>query len=108
MAEVKVNIVEIIDDSFYPGIIKFELTDIHGKLNIFTEKPVVLYFCGDTLMPAKIPCEGLLPCKIIHKSGDIVTINTYIEKNWVESDDEESIFVVSEENVFERSDNCNA
>lgn len=106
MTVVKVNIAEILDDSFYPGIIKFELTDIYGKRYIFTDKPVVLYFRGGTLMPAKIPCEGLLPCIVIHRSGNVVTIDTNIENIWVESDDEETVFDVSKENIFERSDNC--
>ena len=95
MEEVKVNIVEILDDSFYPGIIKFELTDIYGKRHIFIDKPVVLYFRGESLLPPEIPYEGFLPCKVIQRSCDVVTIDTYIEKNWVESDDEVTVFVVS-------------
>lgn len=108
MSEVKVNIVRIIDNSFYPGIIEFELIDINGKRHIFTEKPVVVYFRSETLLPLEIPCEGFLPCKVIQRSGNSVTIDTYIDNNWVESDNEETVFVVSEDNVFERGDNCNA
>lgn len=99
MTEVKVNIVKIIDDSSYPTFIEFELVDIHGKHHLFRDKLPIVSF-EDEIEP---PCEGELGCKVIKKSGDVITIDTSVPWD-VDSVEEETIFEVSADLVFEWKD----
>lgn len=99
MEFVKANILRIIDDSSYPTFIEFELTDIHGKRHLFQDKlPIVS--CEDEVEP---PCEGSIACKVINRSGNFVTIDTSFH-DAVESVDEETVFEVSADLVYEWKD----
>ena len=97
--EVKVNITKIIDDSSYPTFVEFELVDIHGKHHLFRDKLPIISFENEI----EPPCEGELQCKVIKKSGDVITIDTSVPWD-VDSVEGETIFEVSAELVFEWKD----
>lgn len=71
MADVKVNILRIVDNSGYPDFVEFELTDCNGKQHYFIDKlPIVSKY------DAVPPCIGAMRCMIIGIKENTVVIDT--------------------------------
>ena len=89
LAEVRVEITEITDDSGYPAFVRFAFTDIGGRRHFFADKlPIV---CAE--YEVQPPCEGALRCHIIAEKTDSFVIDTSFPDH-VESEDGEYIFDV--------------
>ena len=91
MFECKVKIIEIIDDSFYPGIVSAVLTDSSGKEHIILEKPPIFGF--ELSDVEKLPFESSVCCEMIEDLGDHAVID--IDRpDHVEAMDESHVFTV--------------
>lgn len=70
MADVKVNVLRIIDDSF-PVFVECELIDCHGTHHYFIDKlPVVSEY------DAVPPCIGAIRCTVMENKENTVVIDT--------------------------------
>ena len=91
MFECKVKIIEIVDDSFYPGIVSAVLTDSSGKEHIIFEKPPIFGF--ELSDVEKLPFESSVCCEMIEDLGDHAVID--IDRpDHVEAEDGSHIFTV--------------
>ncbi len=91
MFECKVKIIEIVDDSFYPGIVSAVLTDSSGKEHIIFEKPPIFGF--ELSDVRKLPFESSVCCEMIEDLGDLAVID--IDRpDHVEAEDGSHIFTV--------------
>ena len=103
MAEVTVKVIENIDDTGYPMIIKCELTDCKGKKHFFIEKVPVICECEryqkdwpDSCL--KDDCYGVIRCNIVEEKENTYIIDTEFPDD-VESIDNEYLFEVWKEQV---------
>ena len=95
LADVRVEILRVTDDSGYPTFIEFSLTDKDGRRHIFRDKlPIVS--AEDEVQP---PCGGLLRCHIIGETDKTYMIDTSFP-DYVESVDEQYIFEVAKELII--------
>ncbi|MCR5121254.1 MAG: hypothetical protein K6B74_02415 [Ruminococcus sp.] len=95
IAEVYVEITRVTDDSGYPDLVEFALTDTDGRRHIFHDKlPVVS--AEDEVKP---PCAGALRCHIIGEKENSYLIDTSFP-DYVETDGEEYIFEVVKDLVI--------
>ena len=91
MFECKVKIIEIVDDSFYPGIVSAVLTDSSGKEHIILEKPPIFGF--ELSDVEKLPFESSVCCEMIEDLGNLAVID--IDRpDHVEAEDGSHIFTV--------------
>lgn len=93
-----VQIIEIVDDSFYPGICKAVLTDCSGQKHIILDKPPVFGFEIETI--DQLPFTASVSCELIDDLGDRVKIDTDIPDH-VESEEECHVFVVPRSSIVE-------
>lgn len=71
MADVKVNVLKIVDNSF-PIFVEFELMDCNGISHRFVDKVPVISHNYD-LIP---PCTGYMRCSIIKETNKTFLIDT--------------------------------
>ena len=96
-AEVRVEITRVTDDSGYPDLVEFALTDIDGQRHIFRDKlPVV-----SAEYEVKPPCAGALRCHIIGETNSTYIIDTSFP-DYVDSVNEEYIFEVGKDRIIKR------
>ena len=98
--ECKVQIIEIMDDSFYPGICKAVLTDYYGKEHIIIDKPPVFGFELEEV--SEIPFESSMCCEMTQDLGDHVVIDIDDPFHF-ESEDALTVFTVSKSQIVEGS-----
>ena len=97
IAEVYVEITRVTDDSGYPDLVEFALTDIDGRRHFFRDKlPVVSI--EDSVLP---PCAGALRCHIIGEKENSYLIDTSFP-DYVDSVNEEFIFEVVKDHIIKR------
>ena len=101
MAEVAVKVIEVIDDTGYPMMIKCELTDCRGIRHHFIDKVPVI--CQCERYPSDVPClkkdcTGVIRCSIIEESDETYIIDTEFPDD-VESLNNEYRFEVWKEQV---------
>ncbi len=97
MNECEVQIIEILDDSFYPGICKAVLEDYYNHKHFFVDKvPVLAGVYIDEI--SHMPFVGYIRVEIINDLGDAVEINTE-KPDAIESEDGCYRFVVSKEKI---------
>lgn len=101
MAEVTVKVIEVVDDTGYPMIIKCKLKDCKGIEHYFIDKvPVV---CQCERYPSEQPCLnenciGAIRCNIVGETDKTYIINTEFPDD-VESLNSEYQFEVWKEQV---------
>jgi len=71
MADVKVNVLKIVDTSF-PIFVEFELTDCNGIIHRFVDKVPVISNNYDIIPP----CTGYMRCSIIKEKSETFIIDT--------------------------------
>lgn len=101
MAEVAVKVIEVIDDTGYPMMIKCELTDCRGIRHHFIDKVPVICQCERYLSDVpclKKDCTGSIRCSIIEESDETYIIDTEFPDD-VESLNNEYRFEVWKEQV---------
>ena len=79
MVEVKVKVMEIIDDTGYPMFIKCELTDCKGIKHYFIDKVPVICECERYLSESpclKENCTGTIRCNIVGEKEETYIIDT--------------------------------
>lgn len=101
MAEVAVKVIEVIDDTGYPMMIKCELTDCRGIRHHFIDKVPVI--CQCERYPSDVPClkkdcTGAIRCSIVEESDETYIIDTEFPDD-VESLNNEYRFEVWKEQV---------
>lgn len=97
IAEVRVEMTRVTDDSGYPVFVEFALTDTDGRRHIFQDKlPVVS--AEDEVKP---PCAGALRCHIIGEKENAYLIDTSFP-DYVETVGEEYIFEVGKDSIIKR------
>ena len=75
MIGILVNITEILDYSFYPGICRAELTDRDGTIHRFTDKiPVFTSF--DLTPEHTLPAPGIIRAEVLEEGGGWVKVDT--------------------------------
>ena len=75
MCECRVQIIEILDDSFYPGICRAVLEDYYNHKHFFVDKvPVLAGAHMDDIL--QLPYDGYIRAEVINDFGDTVEINT--------------------------------
>jgi hypothetical protein len=80
MYQIKIQILKIIDYSFYPGLVECLLIDAWSNNHIFNDKiPIVTTQDLDTT--SKFPQEGAIRCELIREwidddSRRIITVST--------------------------------
>ena len=87
LADVRVDITDITDDSGYPTFVRFAFTDIEGKRHFFVDKLPII----SAEYEVQLPCEGALRCHIIAEKPDSYVIDTTFP-DFVDSEDEQYIF----------------
>lgn len=103
MIELKVNIIRIIDFSFYPGICEAILEDAQGKEHHFIEKiPIVT--AEDINLNTNFPVQGGIRGEIIEKLDNMFKVSIEIPDH-VESTEGISEFLVDESKVSFRESN---
>ncbi len=71
----KIQILEILDDSFYPGICRAVLEDYYNHKHFFVDKvPVLGGVHIDEI--SQFPFEGYMRVEVINDLGDSMEINT--------------------------------
>ena len=101
MVEVTVKVIEVIDDSGYPMIIKCELTDYKGIKHHFIDKVPVICQCDRyfSVHPClKEECTGTIRCNIIGETDKTYIIDTEYPDD-VESINNEYQFEVWKEQI---------
>jgi len=88
----KVCIIEILDDTFYPGMCKVMLEDYNQKKHYFIDKPPVFGFDLDDI--SELPYEGVMRVELLRNMGDLVEISTEMPDD-IESEDGCYNFIVS-------------
>lgn len=79
MAEVTVKVIEVIDDTGYPMIIKCELKDCKGIKHHFIDKVPVICQCErypSELQCFKEDCIGTIRCNIVGETDKTYIIDT--------------------------------
>ena len=95
LADVRVEILRVTEDSGCPAFVEFAFTDSAGKTHIFRDKlPIVS--AEDEVFP---PCGGALRCHIIGGTDSTYIIDTTFP-DYVESVDEQYIFEVEKDRVI--------
>ena len=95
--ECRVQIIEILDDSFYPGICRAVLEDYYNQKHIFIDKvPVLAGVHMDDIL--QLPYDGYVRAEVINDFGDTVEINTE-KPDDLESEAGCCRFVVSKEKI---------
>ena len=92
MVNCKIQIIEIIDDSFYPGICKAVLEDYTGKSHVFVDKLPMFGF--ERYEISSLPVEGAMRVELISDFGESVEIGTDIPDH-IEAEDGSCKFIVS-------------
>ena len=97
ICECEVQIIEILDDSFYPGICRAVLEDYYNQKHYFIDKiPVLAGVHVDEIL--KLPFAGYIRVEVINDLGDAIEIN--MEKpDDIESEKGCYKFVVSKEKI---------
>lgn len=96
--ECKVQILEILDDSFYPGICRAVLEDFYNYKHFFVDKvPVLGGVHIDKI--SHFPFEGYMRVTVINDFGDSVEINTQ-EPDDIESEEGCFRFIVSKDKII--------
>ena len=75
MKECEVQIIEILDDSFYLGICRAVLEDYYNQKHYFVDKIPVLAGVHIDQM-SKLPFAGYMRVEVINELGDAFDINT--------------------------------
>ena len=101
MAEVTVKVIEVIDDTGYPMIIKCKFKDCKDIEHYFIDKVPVI--CQCERYPSKLPClkqncTGAIRCNIIGETDKTYIIDTEFPDD-VESLNNEYQFEVWKEQV---------
>lgn len=73
--ECKVQIIEILDDSFYPGICRAVLEDYYNQKHYFIDK-IPVFTCVNIDEITQLPFTGYIRVEIIKDLGNVVEINT--------------------------------
>lgn len=95
--ECRVQIIEILDDSFYPGICRAVLEDYYNQKHFFVDKvPVLAGVHMDDIL--QLPYDGYVRAEVINDFGDTVEINTE-KPDDLESEAGCCRFVVSKEKI---------
>lgn len=97
MSECKVQIIEILDDSFYPGICRAVLKDYYNHKHFFVDK-IPIFTSAYMEEISQLPFEGHIRVEIINDLGDAVEINTE-KPDDIESEAGCYRFVVSKERI---------
>ena len=92
-ADVKVNILRIVDDSGYPTFVEFELVDCNGEHHYFIDKLPIIS-CYDTIPPY----IGAMRCEIIEIKENTIVIDTSSPDD-IESTNEKYQFEVNKDQV---------
>ena len=101
MVNVTVKVIEVIDDSGYPMIIKCELIDYKGVKHHFIDKVPVICQCDRYLYVQlcwKEDCAGIIRCNIIGETDKTYIIDTEYPDD-VESLNNEYQFEVWKEQI---------
>lgn len=97
MCECRVQIIEILDGSFYPGICRAVLEDYYNHKHFFVDKvPVLSGVHMDDIV--QLPYDGYVRAEVINDFGDAVEINTE-KPDDLESEAGCYRFVVSKEKI---------
>ncbi len=97
--ECEVQVIEILDDSFYPGICRAVLRDSYNQKHFFIDKiPVLAGVHVDAI--SQLPFVGYIRVEVIRELGDAVEINTENPDD-IESEEGCYRFVVSKERIRE-------
>lgn len=97
MCECRVQIIEHLDDSFYPGICRAVLEDYYNHKHFFVDKvPVLAGVHMDDIL--QLPYDGYIRAEVINDFGDCVEINTE-KPDDLESESGCYRFVVSKEKI---------
>lgn len=93
----KVEIIEILDKSFYPGICRAVLEDYYNHKHFFVDKiPVLADVNMDEIL--NLPFEGYIRVEIINDLGEVVEISTE-KPDDIESENGSYKFIVSKRKV---------
>ena len=79
MAKVTVKVIEVIDDTAYPMIIKCELIDCKGIKHYFIDKVPVICECERYSYVSscwKEDCTGIIRCNIVEETDKTYIIDT--------------------------------
>ena len=101
MANVAVKVIEVIDDTGYPMVIKCVLTDCKGIKHYFIDKVPVICECDRYLSESpclKEDCTGEIRCNIVRETDKTYIIDTEFPDD-VESLNNEYQFEVWKEQV---------
>ena len=98
-----VQIVEIIDDSFYPGMCRAVIEGVYGKKHVILDKPPIFGF--DLEKAGKPPFEGSIRCELVQELGDQVVIDTE-NPDHIESEEGDHVFTISKSHVSIRQNHC--
>lgn len=97
MEKCEVQIIEILDDSFYPGICRAVLEDYYNKKHYFVDKvPVLAGVHMDEIF--RLPFVGYIRAEIINDLGDAYEINTK-KPDDIETENGCYRFIVSKERI---------
>ena len=97
ICECEVQIIEILDDSFYPGICKAVLEDCCNQKHYFVDKiPVLAGVYRDEIL--KLPFSGYIRAEVINDFGDAIKINTE-KPDDIESENGCYSFIVLKEKI---------
>lgn len=102
MVYCKVQIIEIIDSSFYPGMCKAAFTDYFGKTHIIVDKPPIFGFEIED-KEYEFPFEAVMSCEIIEELDDCIVIDTEYP-DYIESQEELHIFKVKKKLIKDIED----
>lgn len=97
MVYCKVQIIEITDSSFYPGICKAIFTDYYGKTHIIVDKPPIFGFEIEN-KKYEFPFEAVIRCEILDDMGNCIVIDTE-HPDYIESQEELHVFKVNKKMI---------
>ena len=97
MVYCKVQIIEIIDSSFYPGMCKAAFIDYFGKTHIIVDKPPIFGFEIED-KEYEFPFEAVMSCEIIEELDDCIVIDTEYP-DYIESQEELHVFKVNKKMI---------
>jgi hypothetical protein len=95
---IKVEIIEYINEEPFPGIVKCKFKDIYGKEWEFIDKTAIFSTENITKM-TKLPINGFIRGKIIWEKNSIICFCTN-EPDYIESIEGEKIFYLNKNQII--------
>lgn len=74
MIHIKANIVKVIDDTFYPGIVEAVVQDVEGREHHFIDK-TPMFSEKDVLSIKQLPLQGSVNGMCLERTGDKMLVD---------------------------------